>query len=143
MSQDLIEKMSKLLEETIEYYGENPFMRRSIEGGACYYYIKKSKTLPKRKCAVGRCLKHSKKFQEIVDKEFDGLAPFGLIVRENLVPEFKEEYQGIPNEFWEDLQHLHDQNIFWNTFPNEKGLSFTGCLEAQQLRVKFKLPSPK
>lgn len=143
MNQSLIEKMSNLLEETIEYYGENPFERRALKGEACYYYIKKLKDLPKRKCAVGRCLKHPKKFQKMVDEKFDGLVSFDILVRENLTPEFKEEYQGIPDGFWSDLQDLHDQNLFWNTHPSGKGLSFTGRRRAQEIRDKFNLPQPE
>lgn len=135
--------MSNLLDETIKYYGKNPFEHRALKNDTCYYYIKKSKDSPKRKCAVGRCLKHPKKFQKMVDKKFDSLISFDVIVRNLLVPEFKEEYQGIPNEFWSSLQYLHDQNYFWNTLPSGKGLSVHGRTYAQKIRDKFNLPQPE
>lgn len=141
-------QMTKLeiLEETIEFYSVDPAGRRSIDtsvpgGGGCLYRGPNN-----RSCAFGRCMTpetlaivpeaYALGATEVLvnlGRKFDD--PYRRLTADDVVehPVVEERYAGHPIWFWEDLQWLHDFNVYWGT----NGLTASGAAEADRLRKKF------
>lgn len=97
----------QIVEETIEYYKTNP---RGIELNyqMCQYWTDEGNM-----CAIGRCLKEPKKFENHLDENALELTDVDL---EQFL---KPEYLGHDINFWVQLQMFHDENFNWN--KNDKG----------------------
>ena len=84
-----------------------------------------------RKCAVGMFIKP----EYVDDPEWtaehneDG-AKFLLISNDDILV---DEYQGLNREFWEDLQSLHDESVFWD----DNGLSRQGNEYVKTIEAKW------
>lgn len=118
----------EIIDETVNFYN---LSNRAMSGLGCFYHTQNGK-----QCAVGRCLKDSDAFQEMIGKEYmyssqsiDDLSDSGLTLDDFL----KDEYKGHDIEFWKGLQLLHDSEIFWNN----EGLSHWGVDEVKRLRLKY------
>lgn len=101
-----------LLEETIQYYSENP---RGINDtvGLCQY-----KTDEGYFCPVGRCLtEEAFNNQYILDNK--GVRELDSSTFQTLV---KPQYKNFKLEFWQELQRVHNRNENWN----KDGLSDKG-----------------
>jgi len=85
----------EIIEETVEYYKNNPFGYNSA-GSKCVYYGSNEQM-----CAVGRCMINPKLYG---DKD---LSAFTLL-EENSDNILKEEYRGHSSDFWNHLQAFHD-----------------------------------
>jgi hypothetical protein len=110
------EEYIKLLEETVNFYAEDPGRRGySEENKTCYYLTSDGKS-----CAVGRCM-NRESLNEFGDMqtEFEGLSD-EVNGYHNVL--FKEEYKGFHNQFWSDLQTLHDTSKNWGS----NGLTASG-----------------
>jgi len=90
-----------LLEETVNYYKEDP-SRRGYDSITleCVY-----KTKGGNMCAVGRCMEES-----ILNKVGDSTDNVNILFAEYKNKMFKDQYQGFDLKFWELLQKLHDSN---------------------------------
>lgn len=107
------QKLEKILEETLDFYNEDPKSRRAINGVFGCVYL----TDDGRMCAVGRmlnakglviakeCKGDVKKLIEVFSKE-DQRDPNQF---------FLKKYQGLPMNFLEDLRRLHDRSCYWNS----------------------------
>jgi hypothetical protein len=103
----------EILEETIEFYQNNP---RSIDStsGACKY-----KSDNGNECAFQRCV-------ETDLSEYEGL---NAVMGKTDI-QFKKGYEGYPKEFWNEIQWLHDHDDFWQ----DNKLSENGLKQYQKLR---------
>ena len=96
---------NELIDETVDFYGEDPAGRRA-KGvhGICEYI-----TAEGRRCAVGRCLQGTLEYLESLDFE-------------KILRKVKPEYTGFSKLFWNALQRLHDEDHHWGV----KGLTDRG-----------------
>lgn len=86
----------EIIEETVEYYRNNPFGFNS-DTRSCIY-----KGAEGQMCAVGRCLIDAEQFGE-EPLNADMLNPDG-----SLDELLKEQYKGHDIDFWTSLQVFHD-----------------------------------
>lgn len=136
-----------LIDETINFYGED-ISRRAVVNGRCFYdgINNDGKTVS---CAVGRCLTDEIK----AIKRIEGVSVNGLVDRlantkqffrpdlahngyENLQFDdiFKDEYKGFEKSFWKQLQRIHDRDDIWN----KKGLNTVGLILVEDLKEQYK-----
>ena len=105
-------KEEEILKETIQFYSEDTSRRASFDSkGSFYVYDDKM-------CALGRYLLDPHKFRIFISN---------LKVTEDLTDErldewVKPEGKGCTVRFWNRLQVLHDNPLFWN----KKGLTERG-----------------
>lgn len=110
----------QIIDETVEFYSEDPRRRAVDEHNACVYLTEDG-----RKCAVGRCLE-----EDAPTLDHEGSISALTLRRMFQDEEFRPEYRGHPLDFWQDIQNLHDQNDNWET---SGGLSESGKLELRNL----------
>lgn len=120
----MVKTKKEILEETIEFYNENPESRGYSDLEGCKYFVSENKL-----CAVGRCLIDPEGFQI----EFGNLAIADLESFSDFWENFKEEYRVEDIFFWQHLQDLHDRGENWN----EKGLTKEGEVFADSLMKKY------
>ena len=112
----------QILEETFNYYNEDP-SRRAKSDGRCQYLDGEG-----RMCAFGRC--------EINPPLTDGSSD-AVVNRfdneEDMNASLKEEYRGHSIEFWVDVQDLHDEDCYWN----DESVSDYGVKRYQKLLQKW------
>lgn len=93
------QRMSEVLQETIDYYDSPEKFGYNKETAHCVYLDEDTGAM----CAFGRCVMNPESLpQEEVPVEdiFDS--------NEDIDEVMKEEYRGLPLEFWQYLQRLHD-----------------------------------
>lgn len=116
----------EIIEETANFYTlKNRGWNESAK--SCEYLTKEGNM-----CAVGRCLMNAldipsayidsgiKELSELHDDGVDGL--------------LKEEYRGHNDDFWMDLQNLHDNASMWT----DTGLSEKGKEKVELLKELYK-----
>ena len=101
----------ELINDTVAYYSKD-VKRRAAGPEGCFYL-----THDDRMCAVGRWLK-----EEIVGKNNIRGNVYTLFDRYPQEEVLKEEVLGHEDEFWGNLQILHDEDTFWD----ENGLTEDG-----------------
>ena len=117
-----------IIQETLEYYSQDPCRRRAFDGGCHYLHIDPDGT--KRRCAVGRCLSEEAKSNEIIGDYGQGAKSLALShgngdIDNLLAP----EYRGHDIHFWLLLQGLHDHSRNWT----DDGLSVNGELDVKRM----------
>ena len=103
----------QIIDETVEYYSKNP---RSITKTGCKYRGDNG-----AKCAFARCCTDDSDFSEDLKSN----------VQENVV--LLPNYAHIPynDQFWKELQLLHDTTQYWNDQQlTEKGKEYLHHLKA-------------
>jgi len=121
-------QMIQILDETIQYYSEDPIGRRAFHEPRpkqiqCVY-----QTPDGKKCAIGRLLAPS---------DLENLKKKNILFQaiENVYEEIKTPIiQQFPIEFWEKLQAFHDGDIYWDLTKNtisKEGEKFTQRLRNQ------------
>lgn len=115
----------EIIEETVAFYSEDT-SRRAYKEGRCFYRDEKGCN-----CAVGRLIntEHPK-----VEEVFKSTAYSFVLFCNYGFDILKEEYQITDDEFWFDLQMLHDDNSHWD----KKGLTERGLTFANKLKEKYK-----
>lgn len=105
------QRMKEVLDETINYYDSPEKFGYSDEGvGGCVYWKSASANEEPVLCAVGRCLRNPFEVQKASQSIIaTGVGITSLWHDEVSQQSFKDEYQGLPVEFWGALQTLHDQ----------------------------------
>lgn len=98
----------EIIDETVDFYSEDVNRRAVRDGGNCEYLTDDGKM-----CAVGRCFT-----KEGLLRYKDELGGFNKYMMHHL----KEEYRIEDDQFWSDLQYLHDMNRHWD----ENGLNENG-----------------
>ena len=108
----------QLIDETVSAYAADPPALRSRDNlGTCMYV-----TNDGRKCAIGRCL--NKKFvHQAARHNF-----------EHILSQVKARYKGFSQQFWRDLQELHDNNKNWD----KNGLTEYGQTEVRYMKGTYK-----
>lgn len=131
----MITREQSIIIETVEFYEKNP--RAVGIGGTCKYHING------RECAVGRCLTDAEKLENEL-RDLDGKIESGQIKdifnNKDLSIEFKEPYAGLSVAFWDDLQDLHDYNMYWeedSPLDDKRVLSDQGVIMFRKLLKKY------
>jgi len=120
---------TEILEDTIKYYKTH---KRGITAdGSCVNLTNRGSM-----CAVGRCIEKELigKLKNVEDIAVEGLTvELGMRTTDECL---QAKYRGHSEEFWEDLQHLHDHNLHWldnrsgGSHLTETGLKNVGLIEA-------------
>ena len=119
----VIERRIAVLEDTLSWFAEKPG-RRCVEklfGGEVPAYCLSGG----RFCAVGRYLRDV----DEVERLYGDLSVNQIASRVNFDDLLREDVRGLGDDFWANLQYLHDGEGFWN----ERGLSPTGWSFVLQL----------
>lgn len=114
---------TEIVIETIQHYLPDPLYRRGKKPtGECLYHVPALFDVPERHCAVGRCM------------TAESLAAFGGFhgdvealetkLGDTLDTLLREEYCGHSQEFWSNLQSLHDRDYNW--LPGDEGACYRG-----------------
>ena len=110
--QEQQQKMQEILKETVDYYREDPEGRRAVDVcGDCEYT-----TDDGRHCAIGRYMRPE--FLETEWEENHGVGVHGLSSAVDYY--LRHEVRGLDEQFWRDLQDIHDVVGNWN-----RGASFS------------------
>lgn len=125
----LAEKAISIVEETVEFYKNNP--RATNELGTCKYLTEDGK-----KCAIGRKL--NKKQLEIVHLHCEELGADDVMQTLNI-----KTLHGLGVSFWESLQRIHDDASCWETTKAGTKLTAAGKTGVKQLVEKIKLKTVK
>lgn len=117
----------EILRETAKFYNLG---NRATNGGECYYIREFSHGT--KHCAFGRCMTPEalEKYGKI------NATVYGLIGEAQVVgpdPLLQEKYHGHSDEFWRDVQMLHDREENWT----ETGLSEWGEKLLEDLILKW------
>lgn len=110
----------QIIEETVQYYSEDPTRRGLSNNNDCMY-----KTLDGKMCAVGRCMLESELEKIVVSEKFNDWSvdevfeALGLDDHDGLL---KPEYRGQSLGFWSDLQILHDCKTYWEGTPGSDSI---------------------
>jgi len=122
----------EIIKETVNHFSKDPKQLRSFVYTdilkLCAYYAANNTLCAynganNTHCAVGRCMLTKYKNQGKKFKYNTGFSVNSFIYDQiNLDKLLSPKYRGHAPSFWDDLQRLHDQNLFWN----EKGLSTSG-----------------
>ncbi len=121
-----------LIDETVEFYGQDPKGRRGVTVTAQQAVLCRYDTGDGRKCAVGRCFLDS-----VGDRWRFSRDPVAYrVARMELMGEtfdshLKPEYQGYPMNFWGRLQDLHDSSNHW---AKPSGLTETGQMKVESFK---------
>ena len=110
--QDNRVRMQNILEDTIEYYSEEP--RAMDASGSCQYTDDNG-----NHCAVGRYMRPE--FQTVNFYANDGVSVGSLAA--DLDTYLDSKVIGLAENFWQSLQELHDNDSNWNI---DTGLSGHG-----------------
>lgn len=113
-----------VLQDTIQYYSQDPDGRRCSDDNSCSY---SPNTLgieaTSEGCAVGRLL--SAELREELDRDFEGKS----VGHDLLFRTLPKEVQELGLVFLLKLQNLHDSDVYWDS----KGLSKVGEEEVQRI----------
>ena len=114
-----------IIQETLEYYSQDPSRRALDDDGGCYYLSPSG-----RRCAIGRCLSEKAKANVDINNYFNGVVKlannFGKADIDNLLA---PEYRGHDVDFWHSLQGLHDRPCNWTS----RGLSRSGVETVEKI----------
>lgn len=122
----------EILNETIAFYNADVTKRSKTKDDDCSY-----NGVDGKHCAVGRCLlpKYHKQGENLKGNRLGILTLYSLNKKEKLDEMLQEQYRGHENEFWVELQHLHDTDAFWDN----AGLNALGEECASEICKRFKL----
>ena len=99
------QQMQEILKDTVDYYREDPEGRRAVsKSGDCLYT-----TDDGRHCAIGRYMRPE--FLDVEWKENRGIGVHGLSSHVDYY--LKHEVRGLDEDFWRDLQDMHDKISYW------------------------------
>lgn len=99
----------EILLETRKYYQTHA--RGVKPEGGCYYFINDNM------CAIGRCLKDAKDFEDNIATKCDDqdIETLSTDIEDFKIDDYlKNDYHGHEIEFWKELQHWHDYMPNWN-----------------------------
>ena len=118
-------RMQDILEDTIEYYSDDPSETRAAYDGECVYTDSDG-----RHCAVGRYMKPE--FQTTGFYANSGQSVNSLDARIDIY--LVSNVLGLSENFWQSLQELHDNDTNWN---DDTGLSEHGKNMYNSLRTNI------
>lgn len=121
----------EIIKETVEHYSSNPLEKRALLNGLCVYTDKEG-----AHCAIGRCLLPEYQTTDFIGNERTLAQNLSKVAgKEDLDSLLQEKYRGHDENFWFDLQHLHDTEQFWNL---EEGLTELGEDYISKINRKYK-----
>lgn len=122
------ERRTAVLQDTIEYYSQDPIGRRCKNSEECCYSPKTiDKEATSEGCAVGRLL--PTELQELLDRDFEGTG----VSNDHLFYALPQEIQDLGQLFLARLQFLHDLDEYWDS----EGLTESGKEYARQIEENF------
>lgn len=122
------EKRTAVLQDTIQYYTQDPIGRRCKNSEECCYSPKTvDKEATSEGCAVGRLL--PTELQEFLDEEYTG----HTISYNPLFEILPQEIQDLGQLFLGRLQYLHDSDEYWDS----QGLTEEGKEYLRQIEENF------
>lgn len=95
----------QIIDETIEYYKNNPRSFNQMDETECKYLNEDGAM-----CAVGRCL--TDESLTIAHKYYEG-QPANMLLSHSEI-KLREQYTDMPIEFWVRLQRIHDNRKYWS-----------------------------
>ena len=98
-------RMQDILEDTIEYYSDDPSETRAAYDGDCVYTDADG-----RHCAVGRYMKKEFQTRGFYANSGQSVTSLAADVDSYLV----SNVLGLSEHFWQSLQELHDNDGNWN-----------------------------
>ncbi len=103
---------TEIVLETLQFYLEDPINRRAKKANSdCCYHMRARFGAPERHCAVGRCMTAASLASF---GRFDGDVEALEAERgDTLDTLLREEYRGHSQEFWTNLQLIHDRDSNW------------------------------
>ena len=103
--QERKQQMQDILKDTVDYYREDPQGRRAVDdSGDCLYTTENG-----NHCAIGRYMRPE--FLDVEWKENRGIGVHGLSSHVDYY--LKHEVRGLDEDFWRDLQDMHDVVGYW------------------------------
>ena len=102
---DKQQQMQDILEDTIEYYSDDPCETRAADDGECVYTDANG-----RHCAVGRYMKPEFQTTGFYANSGQSVHSLAADVDSYLV----DNVLGLPVDFWQSSQELHDNDGNWN-----------------------------
>lgn len=123
---------TEIIEELFDnYYVKYPWRRAVDSHGNCQY--KTHDKVPKY-CAVGKCLTKSG-VKVTVDDNVGTVSDFYDVESEKYTvePFLKKKYKGHSEDFWEDMQVLHDSEVNWD----DKGITQIGKEALERLKKRY------
>lgn len=118
----------QIILDTLNYYAKDPEGRRATNNlTACYYTTEDG-----RHCAFGRWMKD--KYREDStgrNRTIDALLNFLDV--DNVDDILVKEVQGHSEDFWINLQRLHDTDSFWN----QNGITAPGLKHVNNLLDEY------
>ena len=122
------ERRAVVLQDTIQYYSQDPIGRRCKDLDLCCYSPKTvRKESSSEGCAVGRLL--SAELREKLDRDYSGIG----VSNDTLFYELPQAIQDLGQLFLARLQFLHDVDKYWNS----EGLTEEGKEYARQIEENF------
>ena len=122
------ERRTAVLQDTIQYYTQDPTGRRCKDREVCRYSPKTiDKEATSEGCAVGRLL--PTELQELLDRDFEGTG----VSNDHLFYALPQDIQDLGQTFLVRLQMLHDSDDYWDT----DGLSEYGRVYVQHIEKNF------
>ena len=118
-------RMQDILEDTIEYYSDDPCETRASLDGDCAYTDADG-----RHCAVGRYMKPEFQTTSFYANQGQSVTSLAADVDSYL----KSNVLGLSENFWQALQELHDSDANWNY---DTGLSEHGKNMYNSLKNKI------
>lgn len=121
---------TEILNETVAFYSADPQKLRSYNGTACVYNGENG-----THCAIGRCL-----LKELRDRGHELIGNFTDFVdlyerngATSLDDILEEKYRGHDEDFWAELQSLHDNKTYWDA----SGITYEGELRTNEILSKI------
>lgn len=114
----------EIIEETVNFYSEDPSRRATDGRGGCLYYDSDTGKM----CGLGRCMLEDFLIENHVNLNQTGSVSEGLLLeledihKMTLDDALKPEYRGHDLDFWDGIQTFHDMPDYWN----EQGLTEKG-----------------
>lgn len=122
------ERRTAVLQDTVQYYSQDPEGRRCKDLNECCYSPKTiGKEATSEGCAVGRLL--PTELQELLDRDFEGIG----VSNDHLFYALPQEIQDLGQAFLARLQFLHDIEEYWDS----EGLTESGKEYARQIEENF------
>lgn len=134
---ELQQKMLDLLEDTVQYYSEDPENRRCVlltEGSKyCFYSPQTAEKSLSQGCAIGRLLDDSLKLELDARTGLCGVSISQIFSHQkwqDLKDKFPKDLLNLPIDFLSMLQDLHDGVFYWD----EIGLTEYGQTFVNQIK---------
>jgi hypothetical protein len=119
------QRMREVLQETIDYYDSPEKFGYSKEKDHCVYLDEQTGAM----CAFGRCAVNP---NGLPQKQSAGIEDI-FVSNQDIDEVLKEKYRGLPMDFWNHLQGLHDNSSRFSSIKD--GLIGSGYVRGIHRRI--------